>query len=67
MSSGPNGLKVMRLECWNNGMMGSGKLREWFVGKITLTGHEKMRKRHIKHQTKDEIPSFQYSIISCER
>jgi len=24
------------LECWNNGIMGSGKMARWFIGKIYL-------------------------------
>jgi hypothetical protein len=47
--------------------MGSGKLREWFVGKITFTRHETNEKVPLKTSSKRRayiIPSFQYSM--CE-
>jgi len=47
--------------------MGSGQLREWFVGKITLTRHETNEK--VPHKTSSQrqiyiIPPFHYSM--CE-
>jgi hypothetical protein len=58
------------LEYWNVGIMGSGQLREWFVGKITLTRHVTNEKVPLKTSSQRRIyiiPPFQYSIIPCAR
>jgi len=47
------------LEQWNNGILGSGKLREWFIGKTLLT----RKSINEKLPYKIIIPTFQYSII----
>jgi hypothetical protein len=46
------------LEYWNNGILGSGKLRQWSIGKTLLT--RKLRDEKPAH--KIIIPTFQYSL-----
>ena len=52
---------------WNVGIMGSGKLRELFVGKIILTRHvtnEKVPPKTSSQRRIYIIPPFHYSM--CE-
>ena len=46
------------LEQWNNGILGSGKLRQWFIGKTLLT--RKLINERLP--CKIIIPTFQYSL-----
>jgi len=52
-----------QLECWNNGILGSGKLRQWFIGKTLLT--RKLINDRVPY--KIIIPTFQYSICEAIR
>jgi len=51
------------LEKWKNGIMGSGKLGHWFVGKTQLK--KKLVNERLPY--KIIIPTFQYSIIPYAR
>jgi len=44
------------LEQWNTGIMGSGRLGQWFVGKTLLT-------RKLINEKLPLKPTFHYSII----
>ena len=46
------------MECWNNGILGSGKLRQWFIGKTLLT--RKLINERLPY--KIIIPTLQYSL-----
>jgi hypothetical protein len=51
------------LEYWNTGIMGSGRLGQWFVGKTLLT----RKLINERFPCKTIIPIFQHSIIPCAR
>jgi hypothetical protein len=51
------------LEQWNTGIMGSGRLGQWFVGKTLLT--RKLINERLPYKT--IIPLFHHSIIPCAR
>jgi len=59
---------LVRFACnWNDGIMGSGQLSEWFVGKITLTKY--VTNENVPPKTSSQrriyiIPVFHYFM--CE-
>ncbi|OEU64532.1 MAG: hypothetical protein BBJ57_11625 [Desulfobacterales bacterium PC51MH44] len=51
------------MECWNNGIMGSGIIQYWVNGKICVDVKFKMANILIK----TNLPVFHYSIIPYSR
>jgi hypothetical protein len=50
------------VECWNNGIMGSGRMRYWVNGKICVEDKIKNGEYPFKNQP-CSIPVFHYSIF----
>jgi len=53
------------LECWNDGIMGPGKMGQWFIGKIPLDKDINKRVTSFKNQH-SIIPPFHYSMYEAE-
>jgi hypothetical protein len=49
------------MECWNNGIMGSGIMQYWVNGKICV--HDRIKTG--EYPSKTNLPAFHYSIFEA--